>query len=85
MEDFVQRYVLCIVEIGLIALLCRLHVECNRMDIYILFLSPRRFSALLPFISPSEFDALSEEFIAYQILDDKAIPEEVWSGAALHP
>ena len=49
----------------------------------ILFLSPRRFSAVLPFISPSGFDALSEEFIAYQILPDKPIPEEVWSEAAL--
>ena len=42
-----------------------------------------RFSDLLPFKSPSEFDALSEEFIAYQLLEDRAIPEEVWSEVAL--
>ena len=30
-----------------------------------------------------EVDALLEEFIAYQLLEDKEIPEEVWSEAAL--
>ena len=30
-----------------------------------------RFSALLPFTSTSEFDALSKEFIAYQLTEDK--------------
>ena len=66
--------------------------ECRRWhkNIYIKFLSSHlificflRFSALLPFDSPSEFDALMKEFIAYQLLEDKAISEKVWCEAAL--
>ena len=61
-----------------IRLLCLKIDFANQLNVF-----RYRFSALLPYQSPSEMDALSEEFIVYQLYKDEAIPKEVWSEAAL--
>lgn len=42
-----------------------------------------RFSNLLPYSSPQEYDKLGEELIEYQLLDDSEIPESVWKSATI--
>ena len=40
-----------------------------------------RFSSLLPYSSPRDANALEDEFLQYQLLDQSKIPEHVWQAA----
>ena len=42
-----------------------------------------RFSTLLPFKSPKEQELLMEEFLDFQLLGDKDIPQDVWDKATV--
>ena len=51
------------------------------MSVLIMLDSLCRFDSLLPFKLPREFDSLSEEFLAFQLLQRVEITSSVWSQA----
>ena len=56
---------------------------CSCASTPLLFLLVFRFSTLLLLQSPEEMDNLAEQFVELQLLEDNAIPEEVWNKATV--